>query len=107
VVYPAAVSNSTRGIWGGGSTPAIQNVLQYVTIASTGNAVDFGDLTLTIQSLASCASPTRGIFAGGFTPTIVNTIDFIPYSTLGNAQDFGDLTVARILMVDVQMQPEV
>ena len=42
----AGVSNGTRGCMCGGwvnPSPA-SNVIDYVTIASTGNATDFGDL---------------------------------------------------------------
>jgi len=38
--------NDTRGIWFGGSTPSVTNVMDYITIATTGNAADFGDLRL-------------------------------------------------------------
>ena len=64
-------SNGTRGIFGGsyltGGTPNSTNVLDYVTIASTGNAVDFGDLLTPSSSQYpnTCASPTRGIFSAG------------------------------------------
>ena len=40
-----ACSSHTRGVFGGGQSPAAINVIQYVTIATTGNATDFGDLT--------------------------------------------------------------
>ena len=36
---------SARGVFGGGLTPSNVNTIDYVTIASTGNANDFGDLT--------------------------------------------------------------
>ena len=36
--------NDIRGVWLGGSSPSLSNVMDYVTIASTGNAADFGDL---------------------------------------------------------------
>jgi hypothetical protein len=95
----ASCSNSTRGIWGGGTTPTNVNTVDYVTIQSTGNAVDFGDLTVVRQQLASCSNSTRGLFAGGFVPspatTYYNVIDFITISSLGTISDFGDLTVAR------------
>ena len=46
------------------------NLIDYVTIqASTGNSVDFGDLTQERQMHASGSeSPTRGIFIGGISP---------------------------------------
>ena len=44
----AGVASATRGIFGGGYFPspaATRDTLDYVTIASTGNATDFGNLT--------------------------------------------------------------
>jgi hypothetical protein len=35
-----------RGIFGGGRTPTNVNTIEFITIATTGNAIDFGDLTL-------------------------------------------------------------
>jgi len=39
-----ALASSTRGVWGGGTTGSSSNVMDYVTLASAGNATDFGDL---------------------------------------------------------------
>ncbi len=41
----AGASNSTRIVFGGGVDPAGLNTLEYLNISTTGNAVDFGDLT--------------------------------------------------------------
>jgi hypothetical protein len=38
------MSNTIRGVFVGGTTPSVTNVMQYITIASTSNATDFGDL---------------------------------------------------------------
>ena len=38
----ASFSDSVKGLFAGGSS---SNVIDFVTIASTGNASDFGDLT--------------------------------------------------------------
>lgn len=93
-----AFSSQTRGIFGLGFilTPAGTNVntFDYITIASTGNTVDFGDATQSRHDPGSCSSSTRGIFAGGRNPTNVNTIDCVTISTTGDAIDFGDLTIA-------------
>lgn len=45
-----------RGLFGGGYTSSSVNVIDYVTIASAGNASDFGDLTGEKHSLAACAN---------------------------------------------------
>jgi len=94
-------SNSTRGIFAGGYIPSPllppSNVMDYITILSTGNAVDFGDLTVARRISFSGASSTRGIWSGGrlVAPTAYNVIDYATISTTGNSLDFGDLTVAR------------
>ena len=92
-------SNATRGLWSGGGAPgARNNIIDYITIAATGNAVDFGDLTRLLGRAGAVASPTRGIFVGG-APTdnssTSNVIDFVTIATTGNAVDFGDLTLAN------------
>ena len=40
-----------RGVFGGGYNPTINNVLNFVEIATTGNATDFGDLSLSRKFL--------------------------------------------------------
>ena len=88
-------SNSTRGLFAGGgpSGPVSINVMRYITIASTGNAIDFGDRTIQTRLVSAAANGTRGVFTSGLDPSInYNVMDFVTISTLGDAQDFGDLT---------------
>ena len=96
---PAGASNQTRGIIAGGKSPASNpagvNTIESVTIASTGNGQDFGDLLATQAGHFGLSSPTRAIFAGGYTPAVTNVIQFVTIATAGNAADFGDLTDAR------------
>ena len=85
-----------RGVFmgGRGPSPLYYNIIDYVTISTTGNALDFGDLLSTTAYSSGCASSTRGIFGGGFTPNI-NTIQYLTVSSTGNTFDFGDLTLSR------------
>ena len=97
-MYGGSFSNSTRGVTGGGQgAPSGNHVnnIGYVTIASTGNEIDFGDMITARRDLPGASSPTRGLFYGGDTPSLVNTIDFVEIATTGNAQDFGDQTTKR------------
>ena len=92
---PSGLSNATRGMRGGGSnnpsTGGI-NVIDFITMASEGDAVDFGDLQNQLRYGGGIASPTRGIFLwGNGHPAFVNTMEFVTISTTGNSQDFGDL----------------
>ena len=58
-----------RAVFGGGATPTVVNTIQYITIATLGNASDFGDLSYTVHSMSACASSTRGLFGSGFRGT--------------------------------------
>ena len=93
----AGISDSTRGIVAGGANPSgAFNTIEYITMTSSADFVDFGDLSQTKQSTGGCSSPVRGIIMGGFVnPARVNTIDYITISTLGNSSDFGDLLATR------------
>ena len=93
------VNDTIRGIFCGGAstTPfvpshgGVTNVIQYVTIATEADAVDFGDLLLTGFPGGSMNSSTRGIIARQNGPVGPNAImDTITTRTLGNATDFGD-----------------
>jgi hypothetical protein len=97
------LSSSTRGVFTGGftTTPTATyfNIIDYVTIASTGNAVDFGGDTSGAASYINCASSTRGIMAGGLvssSPNITAGINFLTIASTGqDVSTFGDLTEAR------------
>jgi hypothetical protein len=99
--YVAATSSPTRGVFAGGrdsfDTPLVnQDIIDYVTIATLGNAADFGNLAQRLHFCAGTGSPTRGVFGGGYAPpSVINTIQYITISTTGNTQDFGDLLAAR------------
>ena len=41
------------------------NVIQYIFVATTGNAVDFGDLTAAGRLMGTTSSQTRALFFGG------------------------------------------
>lgn len=84
-----------RATYGGGSDGTRTNVIDYVTIMTLGNAVDFGDLLEATNGTAACSSSTRGLFGSGYTTGNVNVIQYITLASTGNATDFGDLTVAR------------
>jgi hypothetical protein len=66
--------------------------MDYITIASTGNATDFGDLTVAKKNMTVNGSNNSiGIFGGGQTPSLTLTIDSITFASTGNGQDFGDM----------------
>ena len=60
-----ALSNKVRGLFAGGyaypADPANSNVIDFVTIASTGNATDSGDLTAVKQNLTTASNGHGGL----------------------------------------------
>lgn len=90
------LANATRGIayLGNSPAPTSTNVINYVTMASTGAGVDFGDNEIAKGANGTgCASPTRGIMVDG--DSAGDTIAFVTIATLGNSQEFGSQSDAR------------
>ena len=99
--YIGCLSSSTRCfIFGGSSGPTVMNIIDYVTIASKGNSVKFGELMSGGNSFQGTqpSNSVRGIMGGGrgLTPTTrKTTIESIIMASEGNSIEFGNLTLAR------------
>ena len=98
------IDNSSRGraVFFSGSGYSIPTTdlftMEYITIASLGNAQDFGNLTNDPRDPASFSSHVRGFAAGGDPPPDASVSDVIQYFIIaseGNAIDFGNLTDDR------------
>tara|TARA_B100001564_G_scaffold109045_1_gene90432 strand:- start:3 stop:1013 length:1011 start_codon:yes stop_codon:yes gene_type:complete len=104
-----ATSSSTRMVTSGGYNSsfgggAVMDI-QYVTMASAGDTIDFGDQTQATYGTGASSSSTRALIMGGNRmPNSSpfddgndgnNTICTIEIATIGNAIDFGDLSARR------------
>ena len=92
------VNSPTRAIWTGGDSGgdgSYQDNIDFVTIGTTGNAQDFGNLTKGRGIAAGLSSAIRGLIAGGQNPGTTASIDLISVTSGGNAVDFGDCTIAK------------
>ena len=91
-------TSATRAVFGGGKVApdnSAVNTIEFITMATFGNAIDFGDLTRTTYQVPSgvVSSPTRGLAIGGYpSPSLV--IDSFEIATTGNSVDFGDCTTS-------------
>jgi len=95
--YFGCASSSTRAIWCGGQSGngTAYNNLDYITIASTGNATDFGDISAGAHKSGSgCSNSTRAVWTLGRNSSNVgtNTIHYSTIASTGNTTDFGDYT---------------
>ena len=62
----------------GGYNPSHTDDIDLVTIATAGNATDFGNLTLARAFCGGVSSSTRGVWGGGGVPSAKsNVIDFV------------------------------
>ena len=91
------LNGGARGMFvGGQNAPSATKYseIDYITISTLGNAIDFGDITDDVHTPAVTASRTRGIAAGGY-PTR-GDIDYWTIASTGNAIDSGsDLSTNR------------
>jgi len=102
----AGLSSPTRGIFSGGSYGITDintyNVIDYITLGTSGSASDFGDMSHTICGIAACSDGIIGVFAGGYYPNeeitewiYSTTIEKVTVATTGNSSSFGELTEGR------------
>jgi len=89
-------SNATRAIQhrGYGAPSITHRDVDFFTMASTANAIDFGDIVSSAQyGGGGMASPTRGTTFIAYSTS--NTIEFCTIATTGSFQDFGDATTTK------------
>ena len=94
---PYEQTGGTRGLWGCGETPGALNTVEYANLDSTGNFIDFGDLTQARAATpGAAASRTRAFWAGGqHASTYYDNIDYVTISSTGAGLDFGNLQNTR------------
>ena len=86
-----------RGCFAGGNGASGRiNVIEYITISTTGNTTDFGDLSANRVNMGALSSGSRGVWGGGnLNGTEKNIMEYITFASLGNVTDFGDLSGDR------------
>ena len=84
-------SSRTRGVFRDGNSAP----MTFITFASTGNSVTFGNSGLTENRANGLSSETRGLHAGGTTSNR-NQIEYITIASTGDAVDFGNLITGAL-----------
>jgi len=79
-------ASRTRGVFRDGNSAP----MTFVTFASTGNSVTFGNSGLTANRASGLSNETRGIHGGSGTSTR-NQLEYITIASTGNSVDFGNL----------------
>jgi hypothetical protein len=67
--------------------------MDYVTIQTTGNAADFGNLTQGRGNVKGCSDGQYAVIAGGHALGVAgtDTMDYVTIQTTADAADFGNL----------------
>lgn len=100
------MSSSNGGVHNEPYAGEDNNTIEYITISTAGNGVNFGNLVNVIAGNTGTSNFSRGIFAGGTArnPSATNNgqsgysttyIEYITIGTPGNAASFGDLSIGR------------
>jgi len=69
--------------------------MEYITMGSTGNTTDFGDLATGRINNIAFSSNLRGCIGGGEGSDKLDSVEYITIATTGNGADFGDLSTVR------------
>jgi len=90
------VQSGTRGIFAGAYSPSRSDVINYVTVPTLGNAIDFGNLGGANGGVTGFSDSTRGWIAGGniLPAGRTNVMEYVTIASSGNAVDGGDLITA-------------
>ena len=79
----------------GGHTGSVTDTIDYWTMSSTGDAIDFGNLFEKVRSNGACSNQTRAVTFGGLDdPALHAEMQYITIASTGDSKDFGDLTAA-------------
>ncbi len=89
------VSDGTYGVYPANSGYN-GNSLEYITIATTSNGTDFGDMFNAADRRGGASDGTYGLLSGGRQSSMTTATDRFTIATPGNATDFGDNTLARM-----------
>lgn len=88
--FPATGSNGTYGVIVAGYNQ-ILNTIDYITIATPGNASDFGDATKAIGYTYGSSDGTTMFYGTPTSNTPASTLEYITIATSGSGTTFIDL----------------
>ena len=94
----AGVSSPIRAFQFAGLTnlgPTRTNVIHAATIATQGDAVKFGELTISPDAHTGCSNSIRGLSWCGQVPSNINNIEYFQLASEGNGVDFGDASAQK------------
>ena len=87
-------SQSQNALFIGGATPSVVNNVDQISMATSGNATDFGDMVTATKHAACVSSVTRCITIGGSAPGVTDTMEYVHFKNQGNFADFGNLSAS-------------
>ena len=96
----AGTASPTRVVWFGGRGDTgvndAQNTIQFITIATTGNSVSFGDLPIDFHAGNASSNGIRGFCSGGSVPSPFSATNIftVTMATEGEAADYDDLVTS-------------
>ncbi len=100
LTFSPTLDGGARGVFAGGGDPAdpTLDVMDFITISTSGNAADFGDLSSNRRHGSGCASSVRNFVMGGYSDSagaVRNTVEASIFASAGGSSSFCNLTAAR------------
>ena len=87
--------HGSRGLCAGGNEGSVggTNNIDFITLAASGNAIDFGDCTTVQERTGAISSNIRFICDTTSSPYVAT--EYVTIQSQGNTADFGDHTAGR------------
>ena len=86
-------ADDTRGVFFGGYNGSGNvNTIEYFTIQSLANAIDFGDMSTTGANVIPVADITRAVISS---TDLTNDMEYVTIQTTGNSANFGDMVSSK------------
>jgi len=76
---------------------AFDTTIDYITTASTGNASDFGDTTLSKRNASGCSNGTYGMSCGGYSGVAATgeALVYVTIASTGDSANWGEISSAQ------------
>ena len=93
--YAHTAASPTRAVICGGGVaspgPGIQSSIEYITMASKGNSINFGEMPIKASRVGTVSNTVRAVHHSGYSNGSAAGLYYLTIASEGNSTEFGEL----------------
>ena len=93
--YAHTAASPTRAVICGGGVaspgPGIQSSIEYITMASKGNSINFGEMPIKASRVGTVSNTVRAVHHSGYSNGSAADLYYLTIASEGNSTEFGEL----------------